>query len=60
MQSTHSYGFNISFFNIDKAKRNFSADPKHVIGYARLSFDEDGENFVSIENQMSILDEFYR
>ena len=60
MQSSQPTGFNISFFDIKKAKQNFSSDPKHVVGYARLSFDEDGENFVSIENQMSILDEFYR
>lgn len=53
-------GFNISFFDISKAKRNFNASKKYVVGYARLSVDEDGENFVSIENQMSILEDFYR
>ena len=52
-------GFNISFFDMKKAKRNFNAGCNHVVGYARLSFDEDGDNFVSIENQMSILSDFY-
>ena len=56
---TQPSGFNISFFDIQKARKNFSKSRKHVIGYARLSFDEDGDNFVSIENQMSILEEFY-
>lgn len=54
-----SSGFNISFFDMQKARKNFSKSRKHVVGYARLSFDEDGDNFVSIENQMSILEEFY-
>lgn len=52
-------GFNISFFDMQKARRNFSTSRKYVVGYARLSFDEDGDGFVSIENQMSILEEFY-
>lgn len=52
-------GFNISFFDIGKAKRNFDSTRRYVVGYARLSVDEDGDNFVSIENQMSILEEFY-
>lgn len=51
--------FNISFFDMKAAKRNFDSSACHVIGYARLSFDEDGDNFVSIENQMSILQDFY-
>lgn len=56
---TQPSGFNISFFDMQKARKNFSKSRKHVVGYARLSFDEDGDNFVSIENQMSILEEFY-
>lgn len=51
--------FNISFFDMKAAKRNYDSTACHVIGYARLSFDEDGDNFVSIENQKSILDDFY-
>lgn len=52
--------FNISFFDMKAAKRNFDSSACHVVGYARLSFDEDGDNFISIENQMSILEDFYR
>lgn len=59
MPNTQPSGFNISFFDMRKAKRNFNAARRCVVGYARLSFDEDGDNFVSIENQMSILEEFY-
>lgn len=59
MPNTQPSSFNISFFDMKKAKRNFDASRRYVVGYARLSFDEDGENFVSIENQMSILEDFY-
>lgn len=59
MPSIQPSSFNISFFDMKKAKRNFTANRRYVVGYARLSFDEDGENFVSIENQMSILEDFY-
>lgn len=59
MPNVQPPGFNISFFDMSKAKRNFTNSRRYVVGYARLSFDEDGDNFVSIENQMSILEDFY-
>lgn len=59
MPAVQPQGFNISFFDMSKAKRNFSTTRSYVIGYGRLSVDEDGENYVSIENQMSILGDFY-
>lgn len=59
MPDMFSTGFHISFFDIKKAKRNFSNTRKYVVGYARLSVDEDGENYVSIEHQKSILEEIY-
>lgn len=59
MTAARTSGFNISFFDMAKARRRLSASRQYVVGYARLSFDEDGDNFVSIENQMSILEEFY-
>lgn len=59
MPNMQPAGFRISFFDMDKAKRNFASDRLYVVGYARLSFDEDGDGFVSIENQMSILESFY-
>lgn len=59
MAFTQPSGFNLSFFDMKKAKRNFDPSRKRVVGYARISVDEDGENFVSIENQQSILEEFY-
>lgn len=59
MPNAQPSGFNISFFDMRKAKRNFTTARRYVVGYARLSFDEDGDNFVSIENQMSILEDFY-
>lgn len=59
MSNAQPSGFNISFFDMKKAKRNFNPACKYVVGYARLSFDEDGDNFVSIENQMSILEDLY-
>lgn len=59
MPNAQPSGFNISFFDMKKAKRNFTTARRYVVGYARLSFDEDGDNFVSIENQMSILEDFY-
>lgn len=52
-------GLNLSFFDMRKARKNFDPSRKRVVGYARISVDEDGENFVSIENQQSILEEFY-
>ena len=65
MQNTSSHGasppsFNISFFDINKARKNRSSVLRYVVGYARLSFDEDGDNFCSIENQRSILEDIYR
>ncbi len=59
MPNMQPSGFNISFFDMRKARRNFTTSRRYVVGYARLSFDEDGDNFVSIENQMSILENFY-
>jgi len=51
--------FKVSFFDEDKARRNFDNYTDHVIGYGRLSFDEDGEGYCSIINQRDILAEFY-
>lgn len=59
MPNAQPMSFNIQFFDMRKAKRNFTTARRYVVGYARLSFDEDGDNFVSIENQMSILEDFY-
>lgn len=59
-QAASPPSFNISFFDIDKARKNRSHALQYVVGYARLSFDEDGDNFCSIENQRSILEDIYR
>lgn len=54
-----SNAFNLSFFDEQKAQKNFRRNIKYVVGYARLSFDEDGEGFCSILNQQSILENVY-
>lgn len=51
--------FHVSFFDEQKARRNFHRNICYVVGYARLSFDEDGEGFCSIVNQQNILQEVY-
>ena len=51
--------FNVSFFDEQKARKNFRRNIHYVVGYARLSFDEDGEGFCSILNQQSILQQVY-
>lgn len=51
--------FNVSFFDEQKARKNFRRNIHYVVGYARLSFDEDGEGFCSILNQESILQKLY-
>ena len=50
----------MSFFDVDKARRNMSKSTLYIVGYGRLSFDEDGENYCSILNQSSILEEYYK
>lgn len=59
-QNASPVNFNLSFFDINKARKNRSSVLEYVVGYARLSFDEDGDNFCSIENQRSILEDIYR
>lgn len=54
-----SQKFSIAFFDESKATRNFSRTPAKVVGYARLSFDEDGEGYASIINQRNILYDYY-
>lgn len=51
---------NISLFDEATARKNFCAEQARVVGYARLSFDEDGEGYCSIINQKSILDDYRR
>lgn len=51
--------FSVNFFDEQKARKNFRRNIHHVVGYARLSFDEDGEGFCSILNQQSILQNLY-
>ena len=51
--------FNVSFFDEEKARRNLNRFGEYIIGYARLSFDEDGEGYCSIINQQEILRSFY-
>lgn len=51
--------FNVSFFDEDLARKNFDHSADYVVGYGRLSFDEDGEGYCSIINQRDILAEFY-
>lgn len=51
--------FNVSFFDEDLARKNFDHYTDYVVGYGRLSFDEDGEGYCSIINQRDILAEFY-
>ena len=52
--------FNVSFFDEEKARRNYNRFGENIIGYARLSFDEDGEGYCSIINQQEILQSFYK
>lgn len=49
----------LSFFNEATARQHKDPSSTHVIGYARLSFDEDGEGYCSIVNQQNILREYY-
>ena len=51
--------FNVSFFDEERARQNYNGLGERVIGYARLSFDEDGEGYCSIVNQREILRSFY-
>ena len=51
--------FSVNFFDEQKARKNFRRNIHYVVGYARLSFDEDGEGFCSILNQQSILQNLY-
>lgn len=51
--------FSVSFFDEVSAMRNMRKDALHVVGYARLSYDEDGANFCSIVNQEEILSAYY-
>ena len=51
--------FNVSFFDESTARRHQLSTPLHVVGYGRLSFDEDGEGYLSILNQKDILNDFY-
>ena len=40
--------FNVSFFDEEKARRNLNRFGEYIIGYARLSFDEDGEGYLFV------------
>ena len=51
--------FNLSFFNIQLARKNFNKYALRVVGYARLSFDEDGSGYCSIINQRDIIENIY-
>ena len=51
--------FNVSFFDENLARKNFDHYTDYVLGYGRLSFDEDGEGYCSIVNKRDILAEFY-
>lgn len=57
--SSSPMSFNISFFDIKLARKNFNKYAKYVVGYGRLSFDEDGSGYCSILNQKSILEDIY-
>lgn len=52
-------GFNIQFFDEQRALKNKGDGKRHVVGYARLSYDEDGTGYCSIVNQIDILNEYY-
>ena len=51
--------FNISFFDTKLARKNMSPITKYVVGYTRLSFDEDGSGYCSIVNQKDIIESVY-
>lgn len=51
--------FNLNFFDEKEAIKNFDNSKNHVVGYARLSFDEDGEGYCSIINQRDLLQSVY-
>lgn len=51
--------FNLSFFNIQLARKNFNKYVLYVVGYGRLSFDEDGSGYCSIINQHDIVENIY-
>lgn len=51
--------FNLTFFNKQLARKNFNKYMKQVVGYSRLSFDEDGSGYCSIINQNEILEAEY-
>ena len=59
-QFNRSNSFNISFFNTKLARKNMSRDILYVVGYARLSFDEDGSGYCSILNQKDIVEDIYQ
>lgn len=59
-QFNRSNAFNISFFNSKLARKNMSRDMLYVVGYARLSFDEDGSGYCSILNQKDIIENIYQ
>lgn len=52
-------GFNIQFFDEQKAINCRHDGMNHVVAYARLSFDEDGTGYCSITNQIEILTDYY-
>ena len=52
-------GYNLSFFDERMAKTKHDSSVKHVVGYARLSYDEDGAGYCSILNQQSLIEELY-
>jgi DNA invertase Pin-like site-specific DNA recombinase len=52
---TRPNSFKISFFDEDKAIKNFNPSSNKVVAYARLSVDEDGANYCSILNQLEII-----
>lgn len=61
MSQHNTFGsFNLSFFDIKKARKNISNIQIYVVGYARLSFDEDGSGYCSILNQKDIIENVYR
>lgn len=50
---------NISLFD-EASARKCHSDQMRVVGYARLSFDEDGDGYCSIINQKNILSDYCR
>lgn len=53
-------GYNLSFFDEHMARTKRDKSMKHVVGYARLSYDEDGTGYCSILNQRNLIEDLYK